>query len=136
MLGFAIGNYIARSGLFEYMEAKLGDNIGVSQATVIFMYIIVELINYTDNEERFTVFKSLTLLFLFSILMAIPAGSVYSSIIYKALDDKDDRVQENEKEMVINWILIMQDAGSLLAQAATAFILIVFYRSIVENPPS
>ena len=101
-------------------------------------------------------YDSLILMLVASIIVGIPAGSVYSGSIAKILDnDSALRIQEgiyyrqeidtevaehlelteSERELAINWILIMMDLGSFLAQGLAAYILIKYYPSVVINPP-
>ena len=81
-------------------------------------------------------YDSLILMLVASIIIGIPAGSVYSGSIAKVLDneaalrmpdgiyyrqDMDTETAEHmelteaERELAINWILIMMDLGSFLA---------------------
>ena len=91
-----------------------------------------------------------------SIIVGIPAGSVYSGSIAKVLDNQSHlRMQEGvyykqelnteeaehleltepERELAINWILIMMDLGSFIAQGIAAYVLIYYYPGVVINPP-
>jgi hypothetical protein len=75
---------------------------------------------------------NLSYMFTFSIIFAIPAGSIYSSAIYRVLKSDD----QNQKEQAVAWVLNAMDLGSLLAAAITAWVLINYYPEIVANPPS
>jgi len=75
---------------------------------------------------------NLSYMFTFSIIFAIPAGSIYSSAIYRVLKSDD----QNQKEQAVAWVLNAMDLGSLLAAAITAWVLITYYPEIVANPPS
>tara|TARA_B110000285_G_C14542400_1_gene345570 strand:- start:196 stop:450 length:255 start_codon:yes stop_codon:yes gene_type:complete len=80
-----------------------------------------------------------------SIIVALPAGSMYSGTIVKVLDNdvrlhahdgiyfREDldtetiehlELTEGEKELAINWVLIMMDLGSFFAQAIASYVLI------------
>ena len=75
---------------------------------------------------------NLSYMFTFSIIFAIPAGSIYSSAIYRVLKSDD----QNQKEQAVAWVLNAMYLGSLLAAAITAWVLINYYPEIVANPPS
>ena len=89
---------------------------------MIIFYMVIETLTYKEDHDIF--FNSLSWMFTFSVLFSIPAGSVYSGVINKILSSKNQEVVQSEKEPALNWVLIMMDAGSLLAAAFTAFIFI------------
>ena len=75
-----------------------------------------------------------------STLMGVPQGSVYSNSLYIANGgnfgkDKRETLQDSKRELAVNWLLIMMDLGSFLAQLLTAIVLNKFYPDIVINPP-
>ena len=67
-------------------------------------------------------------------MFALPAGSAYSGSIYLIIENRGNRLTENQKETGIIWIENCMDLGSGLASLINAYILITWYPDIVAAP--
>ena len=80
------------------------------------------------------IFDNLAYLFIFSLLLGIPAGSIYSSSLYSANsgghhskeEDQDGKqgadIKMKEREMAVNILFMAMDFGSLVAQGVAAYL--------------
>ena len=132
LLGFAIGGYCGRSTLYEYLQNR---NISMTIIQVAFVGSYLFQQYHSDFETKKAVFfeyDNLIMMLIMSILVGIPAGSIYSVALIRVFDTQpvverqsmssepfDDNskvhLNENEKELAVNWILNMMDLGSFLA---------------------
>lgn len=127
------------------------------QSILIGVFFILQL--YFKNDlitSAIFHYDGLILMLVISIIVGIPAGSVYSGSIAKILDNEislrihdgiyfrqeldteeaeNMELTEGERELAINWILIMMDLGSFLAMGISAYVLINYYPAIIINPP-
>lgn len=135
MMAFGIGNLIARGFIYHYLQYGLKDQLSLFQTVIMVAYTIVMLINYHDDENNFEITKSVTVYFVLSILLALPAGSAYVYLMMSKLENHDNLILDSQKEMTNNWVLNMMDGGSCLALLVTAFILIFLFPEVCVNPP-
>lgn len=127
---------VARAGLYEYFKQRLFSFFGMLQGIFVMFYAYkCYMDDVDDGIQDFTLFNSLTSLFIFSIIFSLPAASVYSSQLYSILLNKDGKLQHHQKEAAVNLMLIMMDMGSVMANILTAYILLVYYPNVAENPP-
>jgi hypothetical protein len=136
LFGYFIGSMIARSAFYELMQSnKLASRSGILMALITSVYIAFMILGEQDRIEDFTLFHNMTLMFVFAIFFSLPAASIYSAVIVKILSPKEDYIPQNQKESAINWVLVFQDAGSMFAQIATAFLLLKYFPEVMNNPP-
>jgi hypothetical protein len=93
-------------------------------------FITLQTYGYTTH---MFLFDNLVYLLLFSFLLGIPAGSIYSSSLYQAnaggnikemREQKYRHLRINERETAVNLLFIMMDAGSLSAQVYVTYMLV------------
>ena len=83
-MGFAVGNYITRSQVYDFM---LGKKMSLSFSMVIFITLYLLVYEYSgafDNnlKHQFRL-DSIMYLFSLSIFMGWPSGIIYTSSLYK-----------------------------------------------------
>mmetsp|Transcript_23957 Transcript_23957/g.36712 ORF Transcript_23957/g.36712 Transcript_23957/m.36712 type:complete len:121 (-) Transcript_23957:54-416(-) len=120
MTGMYIGNYFSRSFLYDYFLNR-GLSLSIIQTVNTVLFVILQQWGVTTH---LFIFDNLAYLFTFSLLLGIPAGSIYSSSLLTVNSGglKGQEISKKEREMGVNLLFIAMDFGSLLAQGVATFL--------------
>ena len=122
LFGYFVGNMIARNGMYEFFKTRITSKVGFMMMVICLGYVSLQIMSEEDKIGDFTLFNSMTFMFVFSTAFSLPSGSVYSAVIDSILVNKNQAISNNQKEAAINWVLIMSDGGCLFANIVSAWI--------------
>lgn len=85
MMGFATGNYLTRSTVYDFLLTKK-----MSLTLIMILFIILYFLFYNfssmfdSNSQKHFMFNSIIYLYVLCFFMGIPSGITYSVFLYRA----------------------------------------------------
>lgn len=83
--------------------------------------------------------SSLNIVFFWCMWIGVHSGTAYTNFIFLASSktnlENDMHLKYNERELVVNFLLLANMTGQLIGEVFSFNILINYYPNLINNPP-